>query len=178
MDMHDKPDMRKEKVWGLPIRLFHWLLVVVVSVCWLLGDDMTYVTIQWHFYLGYVTGGLIIFRLLWGMIGPPSARLSDLLPSLGDVVRHTFHLYKREPSGDAGHTPLGALAALAILATLSLTVITGLFAEDDDAPQHTQSGDEIVVEGDEGGAPGGQNRKVEDGCHRRGKNPQVEDRQG
>ena len=130
--MSDDADFVKERVWDLPTRLFHWLLVISVSAGWYLGDNMSFTTIEWHILLGYATGGLIAFRIVWGFIGPPSARLSALVPKPTEVVRYLRHVAKREPSGVPGHNPLGSLAVLALLATLTVQVSTGLFAESDD----------------------------------------------
>lgn len=125
-------DLTEAPVWDLPTRLFHWALVACVSAGWLIGENMAFSTIQWHFYLGYTTGGLLVFRLIWGIVGPPSARLSALVPSPAALIAYIRDLPKREPSGARGHAPLGALAALALLTALSVQVVAGLFSESDD----------------------------------------------
>jgi len=126
------PKYAKERVWDLPTRLFHWALVISVSAGWYLGEEMTFSTIEWHMWLGYATGGLIAFRIVWGIVGPPSARLSALFPSPGEVRDYLAHVFDRRPSGVAGHNPLGSLSVLALLATLFVQVGTGLFSESDD----------------------------------------------
>jgi len=130
--MTDQTDFSESRVWDLPTRIFHWLLVGCVATGWWLGDHLSFDNIQWHFYLGYVTGGLIAFRLFWGITGPPSARLRALVPTPRTVAGYVRNLPKREPSGVAGHNPLGALAVLAILSILCVQTITGLFAASDD----------------------------------------------
>lgn len=122
----------KERVWDLPTRLFHWLLVASVSAGWLIGENLSFTNIEWHFWLGYTTGGLIVFRIVWGFVGPPSARLSKLFPSPREVRDYLAHVMDRRPSGVAGHNPLGSLSVLALLAALFVQVGTGLFAESDD----------------------------------------------
>lgn len=119
-------------MWDLPTRLFHWALVGCVTAGWLLGENMSFSNIDWHFWLGYATGGLIVFRLVWGIIGPPHARLKLLFPPPRAVIAYLAHAHKRQPSGVAGHNPLGALSVLALLATLSVQVVTGLFSDSDD----------------------------------------------
>lgn len=130
--MSDDPVYREVRVWDLPTRIFHWGLVVCVSAGWLLGKNLEFSTIQWHFYLGYATGGLIAFRVVWGIVGPPHARLRALLPGPSDVISYTRDILKREPSGVAGHSPLGSLAVLALLSNLCVQVVSGLFSESDD----------------------------------------------
>jgi len=125
-------DFENRRVWDIPTRLFHWALVISVTIGWLLGENMSFSNINWHFWLGYTTGGLIVFRLIWGIIGPPHARLSTLFPSPREIRTYLSHVLERRPSGVAGHNPLGALSVLALLATLTLQVVTGLFSESDD----------------------------------------------
>lgn len=119
------------KVWSLPTRLFHWALAGTVLTGLYLGEFRSFTTIQLHFYFGYATGALIVFRLLWGLAGPPAARLSALFPSPRALVAYVRTLPRRRPSGMAGHNPLGALSVLAMLAALSVQVVTGLCSEDD-----------------------------------------------
>ena len=86
---------------------------------------------QWHIYLGYCTGILILIRILWGLVGPVNARLSKLITSPRELFNYSKTLPNRQPSGLAGHNPLGAISVLIILVLLSIQVITGLFSEDD-----------------------------------------------
>lgn len=123
--------MEKRKVWDVPTRLFHWALVGTVLTGLYLGEYRSFSTIQLHFYFGYATGGLLVFRLLWGLFGPAHARLSRLFPSPRALIRYVRNMFARRPSGVAGHNPVGALSVLAMLAALSVQVVTGLCAEDD-----------------------------------------------
>ena len=135
--MSDSPlsvdaDYENKRVWDIPTRLFHWALVVCVVAGWLLGENMTFGNINWHFWLGYTTGGLLVFRMIWGFIGPPHARFSALLPAPASVRAYLGHVMERRPSGVPGHNPLGALSVLALLTTLTVQVMTGLMSESDD----------------------------------------------
>ena len=62
-------------VWDAVTRVWHWLLALTVISGWLLGEFRTFNLIQWHFYAGFCTGGLLLFRIFWGMTGPPPVRL-------------------------------------------------------------------------------------------------------
>lgn len=118
-------------VWDLPTRLFHWTLVICVCAAWYIGDNRDFSNIDYHFYLGYAIGGLIVFRLLWGVIGPQPVRLANLFHGPRSVFRYIGTVFKRQPSGTAGHNPIGSLSVLAMLVSLAVQVTTGLFAEDD-----------------------------------------------
>ncbi len=125
-------ELRREKVWDLLTRLWHWSLVVAVSAVWYLGEFMSFSTIRWHFYCGYVVLGLLAVRLLWGLVGPPPIRLRALLPAPSAVFAYAKTLGRRAPSGTRGHNPLGALSVLAMLLVLLMQATSGLFIESDD----------------------------------------------
>ena len=127
-----RPTYHKTRVWDLSTRVFHWALVLTVSVGWLLGENLSFSNINWHFYLGYATGGLVLFRLIWGIVGPASARLTALFFNPRVVLVYLSTIHRRVPSGLPGHNPLGALSVIALLITLAVQVLTGLFAEADD----------------------------------------------
>lgn len=124
--------MQREKIWDPVTRLWHWVLVITLSLGWTLGKFMDFDTIAWHFYLGYGVLGLMAFRILWGVVGPSPIRLWHLLPRPSEVIRYLKTLGRREPSGTAGHNPLGSLSVLAMLLLFIAQGVTGLFAESED----------------------------------------------
>lgn len=125
-------ELRREKVWDPVTRVWHWLLAIVVIAGWSLGEFMSFSTIRWHFYCGYAVLALVAFRLLWGCIGPAPVRLRALVPRPSSLAAYMRTLGRREPSGLAGHNPLGALAVLAMLVALLAQAGTGLFIESED----------------------------------------------
>jgi len=125
-------ELKKTRVWDLPTRVFHWMLVLAVSAGWLIGENMSFSNIEWHFYLGYMTGGLLVFRLVWGLVGPAPVRLRALVPTPTKVLAYLKTVRARTPSGASGHNPLGALSVVAILGTLIIQVLTGLISESED----------------------------------------------
>jgi len=107
-------------------------LALSVISGWLLGEFRTFSIMQWHIYAGYSTGVLLLFRLFRGVKGPENIRFTTLIPRPGDVVLYLQGIVRREPSGIAGHSPIGALASLVFLGLLVIQVGSGLFSEDDD----------------------------------------------
>jgi len=114
------------RVWDLPIRLFHW--------CLLIGIVLSFVTVkiggnamEFHARVGYCVLTLIVFRVCWGLIGSHHARFINFVPSPKGLLNYL--------SGKAkvglGHNPLGALSVLALLFSIGLQAVTGLFANDD-----------------------------------------------
>ena len=65
-------------VWDAPIRVFHWLIVVLVVAAyatWRLN------WMVWHGWVGDAVLALSLFRLLWGFFGGETARFSRFLAS-------------------------------------------------------------------------------------------------
>lgn len=124
-----QPD--RVKIWDPLLRGFHWLLATSVIVTWLLGKfgpaKMTL-----HFWLGYFIIALLAFRLIWGFVGPETARFSHFVRGPGSIARYVSGMFSREPSYYYGHNPLGALSVIALLALLAAQATTGLFVDADD----------------------------------------------
>lgn len=118
------------RVWDLPTRAFHWLLVVCIAgavVCVNIGGN----AMQWHAYFGYSALTLIAFRVLWGFVGALHSRFSSFVPSPSRLMA----FLKGEAGSGIGHNPLGSLSVLALLAVVGIQAGTGLFADDDIAFQ-------------------------------------------
>ncbi len=115
-------------IWDLPTRVFHWTLVIcVIGAIISIKIGKAYL-LEWHPRFGIMTLSLIIFRIIWGFIGPFYARFSQFLVSPKKIFRYIKNkgnlLY-------AGHNPLGGLSILLILLILGAQGISGLFISDD-----------------------------------------------
>ena len=118
----------KVRVWDLPVRLFHWMLVLLVAALW--GTHELHM-MDVHVLLGQAMLGLILFRLIWGLIGSSTARFSSFLRGPSAVLA-----YLRAPAGGFGHNPLGGWSVVAMLAVLGVQVGLGLFASDEDGEHY------------------------------------------
>jgi cytochrome b len=117
-------------VWDLPLRLFHWLLVASIVASYVTAR-IGFETMQWHMYLGYWTLGLILFRILWGFVGPKHSRFSSFLASPAGMWRYAKGLGAGTMIQTAGHNPLGGISVLVMLVLVGFQATTGLFATDD-----------------------------------------------
>ncbi len=120
-----------EHVWGILIRAWHWLLALSVISGWLLGEFRTFSVMQWHFYAGYCTGGLLLIRVILGFMGPYPVRFSALVSGPRTMIGYLGDLFERRPSGCFGHSPMGGWATIAILLCLAWQFTTGLMSVDD-----------------------------------------------
>ena len=118
------------RVWDLPLRLFHWLLVFCI-VGSLISVNLGGNAIEWHARFGYCILTLLLFRITWGFIGSTHARFTSFFPTRQGLLNY---LQGKGPEY-LGHNPLGALSVFALLFALSLQVATGLFVDDEIAFQ-------------------------------------------
>jgi cytochrome b len=114
------------RVWDLPTRVFHWLLVACVVALIATGYAGA---MEWHARAGYAVLALLLFRLLWGFVGGHWSRFRTFLPTPARVsayLRGSPH-----PDHLVGHNPLGAGSVFAMLLVLLVQVLTGMVSDDD-----------------------------------------------
>nr|WP_201063189.1 cytochrome b/b6 domain-containing protein [Thiorhodovibrio winogradskyi] len=117
--------MQMIRVWDAPTRLFHWSLALLVLAAFLTGLQGGNWMV-WHERAGLAILALLVFRLVWGVVGSTYARFAEFLPTPARVLA-----YVRGGWHGLGHNPLGALSVFALLGVLLFQVLTGLFANDD-----------------------------------------------
>ena len=134
------PDRLRVRVWDLPTRLFHWLLLAGVVTAFIsvkLGGN----AMIWHGRAGTFVLSLLIFRLLWGFTGSPTARFRSFLKGPRTVWRYiqcqisgtsgTPGNLGSPRQSSIGHNPLGALSVVALLGLFFFQTLTGLGTSDD-----------------------------------------------
>lgn len=118
-----KDNVETVKVWDLPVRLFHWSLV--------LGFVSAYLTAEFHIgflhtLIGYFLCGLVLARIVWGFAGNQYARFSSFIFSPAETIAYVRSLRSGNPIHYFGHNPAGALMVFALLGTLALIFLSGL----------------------------------------------------
>jgi cytochrome b len=122
------------KIWDLPVRLFHWILVLLLVfqfVTGKIGGNL----MPLHVYSGYVVLVLVIFRILWGFAGSTHARFASFLAGPAATLRFARRLFSREAVPQVGHNPLGGWMVIALVVSLAVQTVSGLFANDGVATQ-------------------------------------------
>ncbi|CAM3421599.1 cytochrome b/b6 domain-containing protein [Halomonas lysinitropha] len=134
--------MHQVKVWDLPIRLFHWALVSTVGLSFYTmktGGAPFAFPVEIHARAGLIVLGLLLFRWGWALAGSHHARLWHFLHGPDAILTYLRALRRGPLPPYAGHNPLGGLAVLAMLLSLSFQALSGLFLSDDiffQAPLH------------------------------------------
>ena len=115
------------RVWDLPTRVFHWSLVAALVALVATGYAGG-AWIDWHARVGTLVLALLMFRVLWGFFGGRWSRFAQFLPTPARLRRYLRG--EGGPEADTGHSPLGALSVLAMLAVMLLQVASGLVSDD------------------------------------------------
>ena len=118
------------KVWDLPVRLFHWSLVLLVVSSFVTGK-LGGTWLEGHFRSGYCILSLVLFRVVWGLAGSQTARFSDFVHGPARVLAYARSLMSGRSPFHAGHNPMGGLMIVLMLVLLLVQATTGLFADDD-----------------------------------------------
>jgi cytochrome b len=113
-------------VWDRVVRVFHWTLALAFVVAYATGDEESVI----HTSAGYLILGLIVIRIIWGLVGTRHARFSDFLYSPSEALGYLSDLVTNaNVKRYVGHNPAAAWMVFALLVSLSLTVFSGLKLE-------------------------------------------------
>jgi cytochrome b len=120
--------MHTIRIWDLPTRLFHWALaacVIGLVITANIGGNW----MNWHFRFGYSVLTLLLFRLVWGVVGGHWSRFRSFVYTPAALVAYLRG--RGRPEDSVGHTPTGALSVFALLLVLLVQVGSGLFSDDE-----------------------------------------------
>jgi len=110
------------KVWDPLVRIFHWSLVSAFFIAYFTEDDL----LDLHVYAGYLIGGLLIFRLVWGFVGSRHARFTDFVKRPREVWAYLKSIIGQHPRRYLGHNPAGGAMVIALLSSLVLVTVSGI----------------------------------------------------
>ncbi len=110
------------KVWDPLIRIGHWTLVAAFFAAYFTEDDL----MDLHVWAGYVVGGYVIVRIVWGFVGSRYARFRHFIYSPNQIIGYLKQLAAGKAQHYIGHNPAGGAMVVALLLCLSATTFTGL----------------------------------------------------
>lgn len=128
--MQDTPEKLVDApMWDLPVRLFHWLFVIFFATSWISGQMEK---LEIHYASGMTLFGLVIFRLLWGLVGSPTARFAHFLRGPGAAIGYLKRAFAhRAPSYSFGHNAAGGAMVIALVLLIGLQTLSGMSSTDD-----------------------------------------------
>ncbi len=132
------------KVWGPLIRIGHWTLVIAFFTAYLTEDDLMPI----HVWAGYVVGGYLLMRIVWGFVGGKYVRFSHFVYSPARVTDYLKNLIARKPQHYIGHNPAGGAMVIALLLSLTGTAVTGmkLYAVEDNKGPFALSAEQLQTQ--------------------------------
>jgi cytochrome b len=110
------------RVWDPLVRVFHWTLVAAFLTAYLVEDDW----LGLHVLAGYTVLGLVLFRLVWGVIGTRHARFTDFVRSPSAVLAYLKDVVRVRARRHLGHNPAGGAMVIALLGSLVFSAVSGL----------------------------------------------------
>jgi len=111
------------KVWDVPVRLFHWSLVLGFVLAYLSAEIHI---LDVHVLIGYFLIGLLLFRVFWGFAGNQYARFKSFVFSPQETLSYVRSLRSGHPAHYYGHNPAGAVMVFGLLALLAAIFLSGL----------------------------------------------------
>ena len=120
--------LHRIRIWDLPTRGFHVLLALCVAGLIATGEIGA---MQLHFWLGYAVLSLVLFRLIWGIVGGHWSRFIHFVPTPANLRAYLQAMRAKQVPHSIGHNPLGALSVLAMLCVLLVQVFSGFISDDE-----------------------------------------------
>jgi cytochrome b len=120
----------ERQVWDLPVRVFHWSLVLAVIAAFV-TNKLGVRYFKYHVWAGYAVIVLVAFRLIWGLVGTRHARFWNFLRGPSETLAYARDLVAGKDQHYPGHNPMGALMVLTLLGALATQSILGLFGNDE-----------------------------------------------
>jgi len=140
--------LAEQKIWDLPTRVFHWMLVLCFAGAWLTAESER--TQLLHLTLGYCAGALVLWRVLWGVAGSRYALFSDFVRSPAAALRYLKAYLPGNslvaPRRYVGHNPAGGWAVLGLLALMAAAVASGWWSYQPGAPDMAGEMHEVMTQ--------------------------------
>jgi cytochrome b len=120
--------MKHVNVWDLATRIFHWSLVLLFIAAWVTIENRM---MEAHEYIGHTLLALLLFRVIWGVIGSTTARFSHFITNPLKALGYLkLSLSLRSPHS-TGHNPAGGWMVVIMLLFIGFQVLSGMYANDD-----------------------------------------------
>lgn len=119
-------DKNEVNVWDVPVRLFHWALVLSFVLAYLSAKFHQGFS---HVLIGYLVCVLLSARIFWGFVGSRYARFSSFIFSPGETLAYLRSMAKNNPKHYVGHNPAGALMVFALQGSVALILLSGLVTQ-------------------------------------------------
>lgn len=121
--MNKKED--KVYVWNLSARIIHWMIAISFTAAFITSfyENM----LDSHVALGFIFGMMILYRIVWGFIGPKYAQFKHFMLKPSDFIFYFKEkIQNRWRKIPAGHNPASSWYTVWALFMGTVIVVTGL----------------------------------------------------
>lgn len=119
--------MTRVLIWDLPVRLFHWMLALLIAAA--LGISLCFDDsspwFPYHSVLALIAAPLIVLRLVWGLVGTRYARFWSFLFGPKAVAMYFINALRWRETRHAGHNPGAAYFVILLMLLPLLSVLSG-----------------------------------------------------
>lgn len=124
--INHQPDIDKSGGWTVFVRLTHWLVAACVLVNFF--NDTGF----WHRTIGYSCVGLVLLRVVYGVLISKEPTSRFYLPGIHSLKLHIKELLARQVPAHVGHNPLGQWAVYLMWFLIILLAFTGWLCTTDE----------------------------------------------
>jgi len=110
------------RVWDPLVRLFHWSLVGAYAISYFTQEQ----EYELHVAAGYTVTGLVVFRVVWGVVGPRRSRFSGFVRGPAQVYGYLRGLTRGKSARYLGYNPAGGAMIVAQLILLAVICASGV----------------------------------------------------
>lgn len=130
-------------IWDAPVRVMHWLLALSFAGAWLSAESERLHLL--HITLGYTMAGLVVARLLWGLVGSAPARFASFVRRPAAAWAYLRSLVAGRAQHHSGHNPAGGWAIVALLVLIAATAALGWATEIEALPGWLDEAHEVAA---------------------------------
>jgi cytochrome b len=115
----------KVYVWNLSARIIHWMIAISFTLAFITSfyENM----LHDHVALGFIFGIMIIYRIIWGFIGPEYAQFRHFMLKPKDFIFYFKEkIQNRWRKIPAGHNPASSWYTIWAMVMGTIIVVSGL----------------------------------------------------
>lgn len=112
-------------VWPICTRIIHWIIALSFTASFF--SSLNKSNLHYHVAFGWIFGVMLIYRIIWGFVGPRYATFNTFKLNLSDLQWYfkekVINRWRKIP---AGHNPASSWYTILVLFFGSLITISGL----------------------------------------------------
>ncbi|MCO6430498.1 MAG: cytochrome b/b6 domain-containing protein [Deltaproteobacteria bacterium] len=136
-------------VYDFPTRIFHWLFALLFVAAFTIGKnvDDDSVLFSYHMRAGIVMSSLVLFRIVWGLLGSNYARFTGFSLQPVELLRYFKGILSGDKRKWAGHNPASSWAAIVMMVLALGLGLTGYLMASGEGGDAVEDVHELMANG-------------------------------